>query len=384
MAAARRRFRAGFWVAGLVLVALVLWIAFGQKKKPPPAKPPTIPVAAAQVSVADVPVSVDALGSALAWQGVVIRAQVNGALKQVNFTEGSEVKAGQVLAQIDPAPYRAALLQAQGALVRDKALLANAKLDLTRYQTLAAQDSIAKQQADTQAALVKQDEGVVKIDEGAVAAAQINLNYCTIVSPVAGRVGVRLVDPGNLVSTTDTTGIVTVNQIQPIAVTFTVPEGDFQRLSAASGGFSQSLAVQAMSQETGAPLGEGELRIADNHVDASTGTVLLKARFENPGRQLWPGQFVNVRLRLQTIKQAVTIPSAAVNQGPKGAFAYVVGPDKKVAAQPISVTVNQGGVAVVASGLKAGQTVVTDGQMSLKPGSMVAIHPAAPSKKPAA
>lgn len=390
--AARRRFRWGFALLGVLLIALIAWAVFGHKKPDKPA-PHKVPVSVAQVSVRDVPLSVDALGAAQAWQAVLINPQVNGRLIYV-APEGTDVKAGDVLARIDPSPYQAALTQAQGALRRDQALLQGAKVNLARYQTLNAQDSISRQQYEDQAALVKQDEGVVELDQGAVAAAQVNVNYCTLRAPVSGRVGVRLIDPGNIVSTGTTTGIVSVNQITPIAVTFTVPQGDFQRLSQASNAFSKPLATQALSQETGADLGAGQLSVADNHVDPSTGTVALKARFENVSKQLWPGQFVNVKLTLQTLSNAVTIPSAAVNQGPKGAYAYVVGADSKVVMRPITVVVTEGDIAVISAGLAKGETVVTDGQMQIKPGSqVVVVHPGAataggakagPGKKPAA
>ncbi len=369
-----RRLRWGFVILGALLVLLILWAIFGQHKAAKPAKIPTVPVTVAKATVRDVPLTITALGAAQAWQAVTIRTQVNGKLVKVAFHEGSYVAKGALLAEIDPAPYRAVLLQAQGALKRDQALLAAARVDLKRYQTLVAQDSIAKQQVDTQAALVKQDEGTVLIDQGTVAAAQVNVNYCKIRSPVAGRVGVRLVDPGNIVSTSDTTGIVTVNQIMPIAVTFTVPQGDFQRLSDVSGNFTRPMATEALSQETGAPLSAGELSIADNHVDQTTGTVALKARFGNADKRLWPGQFVNVSLTLQTLAHATVIPAAAVNQGPKGAFAYVVGADKTVTARPLTVAATQDAIAVIKAGLQPGETVVTDGQMSLKPGSTVAIR----------
>jgi multidrug efflux system membrane fusion protein len=372
--AARRRFRWGFVVLAVVAIALAAW-ALTHRKAPPAKKTPPVAVATAKVMTQDIPISVDALGAAQAWQNVVIRPQVSGKLLSVPVREGSDVAAGTVLAQIDPAPYRALLVQAQGALARDKALLANAKLDLARDKALIAQDSIAHQQADTQAALVQQYEGLVAIDQGAVQTAQINLGYCRITAPMAGRVGVRLVDPGNLVSATDTTGLLTLNQITPIAVTFTVPQGDFQRLSDASDGFRKSLALQALSQETNAPLGAGELSIADNHVDPASGTVQLKAKFPNPKRQLWPGQFVNVRLVLQTLPHALVIPITAVNQGPKGAFAYVVGADGKAQSRPIEVATVQDTTAVLKSGLKAGETVVTDGQMILKPGMKVRTRP---------
>ena len=384
--ATRRRFRWGFIVLALLLVGLIAWLVLHPKPVKKSAPTP-VPVTAATVTTQDVPVTVSAIGAALAWQAVTIHAQVSGVLKAVYFKEGTDVAQGQLLAQIDPAPFQAALTQAQGALARDQAQLQEAQLDLARYQKLGAQDSIAKQQVDTQAALVKQDQGVVKIDQGAVATAQINLGYCRITAPVSGRVGLRLVDPGNLVSASDTTGLLTVNQIEPIAVTFTVPEGDFQRLADVSKGFTTPLTVAAMSEESGAALGSGELSIADNHVDPSTGTVELKARFPNSQHRLWPGQFVNVSLTLQVLQHAVTVPAAAVNQGPKGAFAYVIGPDHKVSAQPLKTGATEGGVVIITGGLKAGQSVVTDGQMSLKPGLTVAVQPAAApasSGKPAA
>jgi len=370
MATSTRRIRWGFVVLAVVAALLFAWAIFGHKA-PKPAKVPPVAVSVAKVTAQDVAISVSALGAAQPWSSVTVHAQVSGKLLSVAFQEGGYVKAGQLLAQIDPAPYQAALLQAQGALKRDTALLENAKLDLARYQKLAAQDSISGQQVDTQAALVKQDEGVVMVDQGAVDAAQVNLNYCRITSPTTGRVGVRLVDPGNLVSASDTTGIVIVNQIAPIAVTFTVPQGDFQRLAQASNGFSTPLATQAFSQEANEPLDTGQLSIADNHVDATTATVTLKARFPNEGQKLWPGQFVNVKLTLQTLSHAVTVPAAAINQGPNGAYVYVVGADNKAAVRPVAVMTTQDSTAVIKSGLTVGETVVTDGQMSLRAGSTV-------------
>jgi multidrug efflux system membrane fusion protein len=369
--AARRRVHWGFIVLAVLVVALAVWALTHKKKDTTPKRPTSAAVTTTTVAQQDIPISVTALGAAQGWQSVVVRPQVSGKLIAVPVREGADVAAGALLAQIDPAPFQAALMQAQGALTRDQAQLQNARLDLKRFQQLAAQDSIARQQVDTQAALVKQDEGVVAIDQGAVATAKINLGYAAIRAPVAGRVGVRQVDPGNLVSSSDTTGILTLQQISPMAVTFTVPEGDFQRLSTASQGFRRSLPVQAASQEDGTVLGMGELSAADNHVDPQTGTVQLKARFANADRRLWPGQFVDVRLVLQKLEHAVVIPLAAVNQGPKGMYAYVVGPGSKAVMRPIALETTQDEVAVVKSGLKAGEVVVTDGQMTLKPGMTV-------------
>ena len=391
--AARRRRHWILGALGAFAVLLVLWVAF-HKGPAKPAAPPSIPVTVAQAGVQDVSVSITALGAAQAWTSVTVLAQVSGKLQTVNFTEGTDVKAGEVLAQIDPAPYQAVLTQAEGTLKRDQALLADARLDLDRYQTLESQNAIATQMVDTQAALVKQDEGTVLMDQGLVAAARVNLQWCQIVSPIGGRVGVRLVDPGNLVSasgsvsstpstaaptnassptTASGSGIVIVNQIEPIAVTFTVPEGDFQRLMDISNQFHTPLATKALSQESGALLDSGELSIADNRVDPATGTVELKARFPNVERKLWPGQFVNVQLTLQTLHHATTVPIEAVNRGPKGSFVYIVGPDKKVTMRPVSLAWTQDTIGVVKTGVKPGDTVVTDGQMILKSGSSVRV-----------
>ena len=398
----RRRRKLIFVALGALALLLVIWVLFFRQTAKP-AKPQFIPVTAQKVSVSDVPVSITALGAAQAWTSVTVLAQVSGKLLSVNFTEGTDVKAGQVLAQIDPAPYLAVLTQARGTLRRDRALLADARLDLERYKALEAQHAIATQMVDTQAALVQQDEGTVQTDEGLVAAAEVNVGWCRIVSPINGRVGVRLVDPGNLVSASGSTsntpstaaatnvssstansgsGIVIVDQIEPIAVTFTVPEGNFQQLSDVSKGFSSSLATQAFSQETNALLDSGELSIADNHIDPATGTVELKARFPNTGRKLWPGQFVNVQLTLQTLHNVTTIPVTAINRGPNGNFVFVVGADNKVSVQPITLGWTQDTLAVVKTGVKPGQTVVTDGQMILKAGSLVRVASTDPAKRP--
>jgi multidrug efflux system membrane fusion protein len=375
MATAPRRFRWGFLVVGAILVGMIAWLVYGNKKPARPNAAPVVAVTTTKAALRDFPVVVTALGAAQAWQGVTIRAQVNGRLLNVPVAEGANVKKGQLLAEIDPASYKAALMQAQGAQRRDEAALEQARIDLQRYQTLLAQNSIAKAQVDTQAALVKQLEGTVMVDKGSVAAAQVNVNYTRIVSPVDGRVGVRLVDPGNIVSVNDTGGIIVVNEVSPIAVTFTVPQGDFQRLANLSGGFSRPLTTQAMSQETGALLGVGQLNIADNRVDPNTGTVQMKARFANADRKLWPGQFVNVRLTVQTLSNAVTVPATAVNQGPNGPFVFVVNhvspTEDRARMQPVKVVTTQDFTAVIQEGVKPGDTVVTDGQLSLRPGSKV-------------
>jgi multidrug efflux system membrane fusion protein len=382
MATAPKRFRWGFVVVAAVLVGMIAWLVYGNKKQARTNPSPTVAVTTTKAALRDFPVVVTALGAAQAWQGVTIRAQVNGRLLSVPVKEGAHVKKGQLLAEIDPSPYKAALMQAQGAERRDEAALEQARIDLQRYQTLLSQNSISRQQVDTQGALVKQLEGTVMLDKGSVAAAQVNVNYTRILSPVDGRVGVRLVDAGNLVSTQDTQGIITINEVTPIAVTFTVPQGDFQRLASLSDGFSKPLTTQALSQETGASLGTGELIVADNHVDANTGTVQMKAKFPNTDSKLWPGQFVNVRMTVQTLQHAVTVPATAVNQGPNGPFVFVVD-DNTARMQPVKVTTTQDFTAVIQDGVKPGDTVVTDGQLSLRPGSKVRMRSPAGAGGPA-
>ena len=397
MAAARQR-RWIFIALGVAAVALFLFGAL-HKKKPPPQRAPIVSVAVARVTAQDVPVAITALGAAQAWRSDTIVAQVSGQLVSVNFAEGAPVRRGQLLAQIDPTSYRGALTQAQGALRRDEAILEGARRNLARYEVLAAQDSIARQTVEDQQATVKQDEGVLLIDQGAVSAAQANLGRTRIVSPMAGRAGVRLVDPGNLVGAgsvanntngaaasgtssqagssgsvtggvTGSGGIVVINQIDPIAVTFTVPQNQFQTLVQVSNGFRRPLLTQAYTQDTNEMLGQGELQIADNKVDPSTGTVQLKARFGNPGARMWPGQYVNVRLVLQTLQQVLTVPVAAIQEGPKGSYVYIVSAGR-AQQRSVQVTTTQGGLAVIASGLGLGETVIVDGQMTLHSGSQV-------------
>jgi membrane fusion protein, multidrug efflux system len=402
-ATVRARTRRHWILAGLGVLAISIVAAtflFRQPAKPPP--PGAIAVYTAKAKRTDLPVSITALGAAQAWYSVTVLAQVSGKLISVNFTEGTDVKKGQLLAQIDPSPYVAALTEAQGTLKRDQASLANARLDLARYDALEAANAIARQTVDTQRALVQQDEGTVETDQGMVAAAKVNVDWCRIVSPIDGRAGVRLVDPGNLVSAAGSisnmpataaatnvssstanngAGIVTIDQIQPIAVTFTLPENEFHQVQALSHGFRDALITKAFSQESGALLDSGEVSIADNHVDPATGTVELKARFPNAARHLWPGQFVNVQLTLQTLQHVVTIPATAVNRGPNGSFAFVVGRNNKVSVHPLTVGWTQGNTVVVKSGLKPGDIVVTDGQMILRAGSLVRIASSGPPKQ---
>jgi multidrug efflux system membrane fusion protein len=402
MATMRRPTRPVLIGVGVVVLALLAFCAL-HKKPQKKTGPQATPVTVAQATSQDFPVSVQALGAAQPWKSDTILAQVTGTLLRVNFREGSEVKAGEVLAEVDPATYQAAVTQAEGQLERDQAVLAEAKTDLARYQILLQQDSISRQQAEDQAEVVKQDEGTVRLDQGVLDNARVNLGRCRIVSPISGRAGVRLVDPGNLVSasgsisSTPTTaaatsaaspgasasgsggggaggsGIVVINQVKPIAVTFTVPEGDFQRLVTASDHFRKPMAAQAYSQESGALLDTGQLSIADNRVDPATGTVELKAAFPNDGEKLWPGQFVNVRLTLQTLSHATIIPTNAVNRGPQGSFVFVVDAQHKAVMHPVQVGGTQGDLSMVTAGVQPGDQVVIDGQMTLKNGSLVRV-----------
>jgi multidrug efflux system membrane fusion protein len=399
MATLRRPTRPVLIGVGVIVIAVLAFLAL-HKKPEKKTGPQSVPVTVARATSGDFPVTVQALGAAQAWQSDAILAQVTGVLTRVNFREGSEVKAGQLLAEVDPASYRAAVTQAEGQLQRDEAVLAGAQSDLARYESLLKQDSISRQQAEDQAHVVDQDKGTVRYDQGVLDNARVNLGRTRIVSPISGRAGVRLVDPGNLVSASgsiasapstsasatvpggtgggtssggSSSGIVVINQLQPIAVTFTVPEGDFQRLVEASHRFKDALTVQAMSQETGGLLDTGKLSIADNRVDPSTGTVELKAAFPNAAERLWPGQFVNVRLTLQTLSRATVIPTTAVNRGPQGSFVFVIDARRRAITHAVHVGGTQGELSMISSGVQPGDEVVIDGQMTLKNGSVVRI-----------
>ncbi len=404
MATVRRPTRPILIGVGVLVIAVLAFMAL-HKKPEKKSGPQTVPVTVARASSRDFPVTIQALGAAQAWKSDAILAQVSGVLTKVNFREGSQVRAGEVLAEVDPATYRAAVDQAEGQLQRDRAVLAEAESDLARYQLLLQQDSISRQQAENQAHVVEQDKGTVRYDQGVLENARINLGRCRIVSPISGRAGVRLVDPGNLVSASGSiasapsstgatsatvpggsggsggggsgggsnSGIVVINQVQPIAVTFTTPEGDFQRLVEASHRFRDALTVQAYSQESGDLLDTGKLSIADNRVDPSTGTVELKAAFPNAAEKLWPGQFINVRLTVQTLSRATVIPTSAVNRGPQGQFVFVVDADHRALVRAVRVGGTQGEESMITSGVQPGDMVVIDGQMTLKNGSRVRI-----------
>jgi multidrug efflux system membrane fusion protein len=331
----------------------------------------------AKAEKGDVEVILNALGTVTPLQTVTVRTQINGQLQLLGFTEGQVVKKGDFLAEVDPRPYQAALEQAQGTLAKDQALLKNAEVDQARYRTLVAQDSIAHQQLDTQEALVRQYQGQVVTDQAAVDSAKLNLDYCHIVSPVTGRVGLRQVDQGNYVTPSDTNGIVVVTQLQPISVLFTLPEDNVNAVTKPAHA-GQSLAVTAMDRANTTKLATGVLTNIDNQIDTTTGTFKMRAQFDNADESLFPNQFVNVQLQVDTLHDQTIVPTAAIQRGAPGTFVYVVNPDSTVAVRPVKLGVTQGERQAIQSGLNPGDTVVTDGVDHLRDGAMVTLPGAQP------
>jgi multidrug efflux system membrane fusion protein len=330
-----------------------------------------VPVLAATPRIQEVPVYLDGVGSVRALNNVVVRAQVDGKLIKVNFTEGQDVKKGDVLGEIDPVLYKAQLDQAVAKKAQDEALLANQRIDLVRYQQLAASNAGSKQQADTQRATVAQTEALVNSDQAAIDNAQAMLGYTKIIAPLSGRAGLRQVDQGNIIHASDVTGLVIITQLQPIAVQFSLPQQQIVRVNAASG--KGALAVDVFGNDGVTVVDSGMLKGIDNQVDPTTGTLKLKAEFPNANFQLWPGQFVNVRLKVETLSKAVVVPTSAVQRGPAGTFSYVIGDGDIVTAKPIVVTQQNETEAVIASGLSASDRVVTTGFANLSDGAKVII-----------
>ena len=333
---------------------------------------PPVAVTVETVQKKDVAIELSALGTVTSASMVAVRSRVDGQLEKIYFSEGESVKQNQLLAELDPRPYQATLTQTQGQLLRDQALLKNAQADLVRYKQLLAQDSIAVQQVDTQKAVIQQYEGIVKLDQGLVDNAQLQLGYSRIAAPISGRVGLRQVDPGNIVHTGDANGLVIITQIQPIDLVFAVPETSLSQVLQAKTKNSE-LQVEAWDRDRSSKLAEGKLLAIDNQLNTATGTVNIKARFANEDERLFPNQFVNVLLNLGKQADATTVPTAAVQLGKVGKYVYTVNEDKTVSLTKVTSGIISGYDTVISEGLQAGQRVVVDGLDKLRDGAKIEV-----------
>ena len=377
-------------VVVLAVAAVIAWQKFESLGTAPSegvnserSGPPPQTVRVASVATGDMPITLDALGTVTPFETVTIRTQIAGMLMELGFTEGQMVKKGDFLAQIDPRPYQAALAQAQGQLAKDQALLAQAQSDLQRYEALNKQDSIAKQQVADQEALVAQDKAAIQTDQAQVQTAQLNLNYTRIVSPVNGRVGIRMVDPGNYLQPSDATGIVVVTQLDPISVMFSTAEDNLPSIAARLNS-GATIPVTAFNRANVEKLAEGALTTYDSQVDITTGTIKMRATFDNPKGVLFPQQFVNVRLLIDTLKGVALAPNAAVQVGPSGNFVYLVNGDGTVSKRNVVAGPSDGKSTTITSGLAAGDKVVIDGVDRLRDGAKVTIAGSGPDAAKAA
>jgi multidrug efflux system membrane fusion protein len=371
------------WIVGVGVVALAVWWWLPEsgapsKKGPPAGFVPPVPVRTEVARVQDLDIYLRGLGTVTAFNTVTVRSRVQGELTEVLFKEGEQVKEDQLLAKIDPRPFEVALEQALGQQQQNESQYQNAKRDLQRYQTLRKQDSIAPQMLDTQLALVSKFEGQLKSDQAAVNSARLQLEYTRITAPIAGRLGLRRVDAGNLINANDPLGLVVITQTQPIAVLFTLAESDLPAVRAPllEG---QTLAVEAYDRADQLRLARGELLTIDNQIDVATGTVKLKARFNNETDALFPNQFVNVRMKVNTVKDALTIPVGALQQGNQGAFVYVILPDDTVAVRQVKTGARSGDRIAVLEGVQAAERVVLEGTDRLRAGAKVRVIGASPN-----
>ena len=352
--------------------------ADSKQQKAQAAGPHAVSVAVAKVEKQDMPVYLVGLGSVTAFYTANIKSRVDGQIMRVNFQEGQIVKEGDLLILIDPRPYQVQLEQMQAQLFKDQATLRDARLNLDRYTTLIPSGSIAQQQVDTQKSLADQLDGQVRTDQAQIDNAKLQLIYCNITAPFTGRVGLRQVDPGNIVHAADTNPMLILTQLQPIAVIFTLPEDQLPTVSQHMK--NSTLLVEAYSRDNQTKLATGKLQTIDNQIDQTTGTAKLKAVFDNKDNQLWPNQFVNANLLLETRKDSTVLPTAAILRGPQGTFVYLVKSDKTVEARTVTVSIAQGNNTAIASGLNPGDTVVTDGQDKLQTGSKIEFRNSGPTQ----
>lgn len=366
--------RSAMW-GGLIILSVFLLVRcgphFGSANKSHSEHDRPIAVVAAAATRGDLPVFIDALGTATPSNSVLVRSRVDGQLMRIHFNEGQTVKAGDLLAEIDPRPFQVQLQQAEGQLARDAALLRNAHTDLDRYQALWQQDSISRQELDTQHSLVGQYEGAVLTDKANIADAKLQLAYADVRAPIAGRVGLRQVDAGNMVHASDSTGLVLITQEQPIAVVFTIPEAQLGPVLKQFGQSHKPVPVESWDRLRGEKIADGKLLSIDNQIDTSTGTVKLKAEFANTNGVLFPNQFVNVRMHVDTIRSATMIPANAVQRGSQGVFVYTVNADKTVKLQLIELGLSSGDSVIVTKGLQPGMQVVVDGVDNLRDGANI-------------
>ena len=359
---------AGVWL-------LQSWQGRAQARKPgsPQAAAIAVSVAIAAARLGTMPVYVDGLGTVTAFLAVTVRTRVDGQLMNVYFSEGQFVNSGDLLAEIDPRPYQVQLEQAEGTMARDRAALANAKLDLQRYHTLLAQDAIPEQQLATQEATVRQLEATIQTDQAAIDDAKLQLTYCRITAPISGRIGLRLVDPGNIVHASDANGLLAITQVQPISVIFTLPEDVLSSVMSRMK-TGATLSVDAYNRDRSSKIASGKLLTIDNAIDPNTGTLRLKAVFENRNNTLFPNQFVNVRLLLDVMRGQVIVPAAAIQRGPQGSYVYVIRQDHTAELRSVMPGITEGDGTSISQGLKPGEVVVTDGTDRLKPGIRVAVR----------